>query len=166
MLIPEGLGPAVHLSVSLAVQHPFLRAPSLGCDAEAALASQPDDYRTLILRRAKVTKVLSELKSGLDDEWLSWAPMVHEQIRPVVSRRHVPSCRELSHCTSFIDACLWHAYVLGLRMTGWAEPSLALPAKLTVRVSHSGFATPTGTMNERVLASVGPSGDEKLDAAS
>ena len=147
-LIPEGLGPAAHLSVALTIQHPFLRQPSMGSGADAALASQPEDYRVLIRRREKVTTLLSKLKIALDDEWANWAPLVHERIRPIVSRRHVPFCRELSHCTSFIDNCLWPAYVLGLRMTGWAEPSFALPSKLTTPVRHDGFATPTNAIRQ------------------
>jgi len=73
----------------------------------------------------------------------------------------------VSFVTAFGDVCLWPAYVLGLRMSGWAEPSSVLPVKVTVpSCDENTYITPTGENNRRVIESMGSSGDVNLDRAS
>ena len=72
MLIPEGLGPAAHLSVALAAQHPFLRTPALHPVAEEALESQPSALE-LIAKRNNVVEVLEALAELLLEECLKFS---------------------------------------------------------------------------------------------
>ena len=131
MLVPEGLGPTAHLSVALSLQHPFLRSAPLSSLEECSLAGQHSNPVELIAFRRKASSLLKDLAAALREEWEFWIPFVNEKIRPINERRHVPFCRELSFCTSFGDICLWPSYVHGLPMSGWADPSLVLPTKIT-----------------------------------
>jgi hypothetical protein len=114
-ILPEGLGPAT---------------PELETHVEHAISSQPLP-ETLIARRKRCCEVLVKLCAALQDEWNAWLPRVHCDIRPIVGRRMVPFCREISLVTQFIDIPLWADYVCGLPMAGWACHSMALPPKLT-----------------------------------
>jgi len=167
MLVPEGLGPSTHLAVALSMQHPFLRTPASSVLEQGTLARQQSDPQKLISFRLKAVECMVKLANALKVEYESWLPFVDERIRVIVSKRHIPFCREITFITGFGDLCLWPAYVLGLRMSGWAEPSFVLPVKVTVPFCNAdNHPTSTIVMNHRVLASMGPSGDEALDIAS
>ena len=132
MLVPEGLGPSTHLSVALALQHPFVRVPASSLLEQDTLRRQHADPWGLISSRLKAVDILLLLSDALKAEYEFWLPYVNSDIRPIVARRHIPFCREVSFITAFGDVCLWPAYVLGLRMSGWAEPSSVLPVKMTI----------------------------------
>jgi len=166
-IIPEGLGPVTHLASALAMQHPFLRTTSLSQVSESALKMQDDVPQELINRRSEVAALLQLLATLTSQEWISWLPFVDSRIRPIVGRRNIPFCRELSYCTSHLDLWLWPSYVLGLPMLGWAERSVVLPSKLTRPLDeHPGFSTNSAAMNAKVAATMGPSADSELDLAS
>ena len=166
-IIPEGLGPVAHLKVALSIQHPFLRTTALEPVAEKALEDQHDDPRDLIAFRNEVSKLVSELAAAVEPEWQGWLPFVDERIRPIVGRRNVAFCRELSYCTSHADLLLWPSYVLGLRMIGWAERSAVLPSKTTLPLCEvDDFPTQAEIMNSKILTTIGPSDDSELDDAS
>jgi hypothetical protein len=167
MLVPEGLGPSTHLAVALSLQHPFLRAPASSLLEQSTLARQHSNPKELVLFRLRAVEIMLLLSDALKSEYMLWLPYVGERIRPIVAKRHIPFCREISFVTAFGDLCVWPAYVLGLRMSGWAEPSFVLPTKVTVPSCNvDEYKTPTEDMNNRVLASMGPSGDDALDIAS
>jgi hypothetical protein len=166
-LIPEGIGPVAHLSVALSTQHPFLRRAEMDRHIESALVAQHDSSGDLISHRSMVCDILDDLKTSVVMEWETWLPFVHEDIREIVGRRLVPFCREISFVVQWCDPPLWSDFVQGLPMAGWACPSLALPAKLTIPIAggESVDAVADGH-NRRIFNSVRSSGDPKLDEAS
>jgi hypothetical protein len=167
MLIPEGLGPSTHLAVALGLQHPFIRNPASSLLEQSTLLKQHSAASDMVAFRLKAVDILFRLCDELKLEYESWLPYVHPDIRPIVARRHIPFCREVSLVTGFGDMCLWPAYVLGLRMSGWAEPSSVSPAKVTAPAcDENAYATSTLVNNRRVIDAMGSSGDAKLDHAS
>jgi len=133
---------------------------------EHAISSQPLP-ETLIARRKRCCEVLVKLCAALQDEWNAWLPRVHCDIRPIVGRRMVPFCREISLVTQFIDIPLWADYVCGLPMAGWACHSMALPPKLTApSATVQSIAAVAPGHNSKIFASVQSTGDLKLDMAS
>ena len=166
-LLPEGLGPEAHLKVALEMQHPFARPPELDVHIEDAINAQPSDPGILIARRSEECKVLGLLRDALVQEWEGWLPQINIKIRPIVGRRMVPFCREVSYCIAWMDLGLWPDYVMGLPMTGWACHSLAFPGKLTLPSTELAEITKVDTIhNAKVLSSVSSTGDTKLDMAS
>ena len=165
-ILPEGLGPATHLSVALQTPHPFSRPPELEPHVEHAISSQTGP-ESLIARRLRCCEVLVKLCAALQDEWDAWLPRIHCDIRPIVGRRMVPFCREISLVTQFIDIPLWADYVCGLPMAGWACHSMALPPKLTApSATVQSIAAVAPGHNSKIFASVKSTGDLKLDMAS
>ena len=111
--------------------------------------------------------VLSELRGALCGEWAAWLPHIHKDIREIVGRRMVPFCREVSHAIEWMDPQLWADYVNGLPMTGWACPSMSLPAKLTCpSATLQSVVEVDPSHNLKVISSVKSSGDVDLDMAS
>ena len=104
-IIPEGLGPHAHLAVALQTQHPFSRPPQLEPHVEFAISTQPRP-EALKARRNRCCAALSNLCKALHDEWEAWLPHVHSDIRPIIGRRMVPFCREVSLITLLIDVPL------------------------------------------------------------
>ena len=125
------MGPASHLAVALQTQHPFSRPPQLEPHIEFAISMQPSPD-ALMAQRKRCCAALAKLCAALEIEWSAWLLHVHVDIRPIVGRRMVPFCREVSVITQSNDVPLWSDYVNGLPMAGWACHSLALPPKITV----------------------------------
>ena len=84
-ILPEGLGPATHLSVALQTPHPFSRPPELEPHVEHAISSQPAP-EILIARRKRCCKIVVKLCAALQGEWDAWLPRIHCDIRPIVGR--------------------------------------------------------------------------------
>ena len=62
---------------------------------------------------------------------------------------------------------LWSDYVNGLPMTGWACPSIALPAKLTLpTATFQSISVVDPEHNAKIISSVKSTGDIDLDNAS
>ena len=88
-------------------------------------------------------------------------------IGAIVGRRMAPFCREVSCIVTWGDLQLWADYVNGLLMTGWACPSLALPAKLTPQSSTlQSVAEVNPAHSQKIAPSVKSSGDAELDTAA
>ena len=165
-LLPGGLGPQTHLAVALQTQHPFSRPPQLEPHIERAISNQAGPA-ALRARRDRCCTALVNLCTALRNEWCAWLPHVHRDIRPIVGRRMVPFCREVSCITNFIDVPLWADYVCGLPMAGWACHSLALPPKLTApTASILSISAVAPGHNPKMSGSVKSTGDLKLDMAS
>ena len=111
-ILLEGLGPASHLAVTLQTEHPFSRPPQMDLHVESAITLQPDPH-ALRSRRSRCCDIMSRLCEALNAEWQAWLPYIHRDIRPIVGRRHVPFCREVSFVSKFIDITLWADYVCG-----------------------------------------------------
>ena len=157
VLVPEGHGPSTHLAVALSLQHPFLRMPASSTLEQQTLLRQHSEPTDLVSFRLRAVEIMVLLSDALkNSEYEFWLPWVNENIRPIVAVRHIRFCREVSLITAFDDLCLWPAHILGLRMSGWAEPSSVLPVKVTTPTCDEGaYKTSIEDLNRRVIASMG-----------
>ena len=111
--------------------------------------------------------MLTELRDALCDELAAWLPHVDGSIRPLVGKRMVLLCGEVSVAIEWLYLKLCVDYVNGLPMTGWACTSLSLPAKLTCPTTTlDSVVEVSSSHNSEIASSVKSSGDLALDAVS
>ena len=58
--------------------------------------------------------MLTELRDAMCGGWAAWLPHVDESIRPIVGKRMVPFCKEVSFAIEWLDLQLWADYFNGI----------------------------------------------------
>ena len=168
-LVPEGLGPEEHLRVALQTAHPFTRPSVLPWPCQHAIANQPRCANECNGHRQLMREAIQHLSRIVACEMEILLCHCHPWLQQCISKRNVPFMREISYITSFCDLALWPDYVLGKPMAGWAcrSRSPTVPHKLTEPlVALDCLRMGLHSHNASVLASVGPSGSDKLDEMS
>ena len=167
-MIPDGLSPASHLHVALKIPHPFTRPPSLFGPVEQAIWSQEQDPELVNQRRTCIQAALVRLADSLIQERDFVLTQVHPSVRTVlVANKHiknVPFLREVSFICHARDWALWSEFVLGLPMIGWARRAPTMqPREVFPTSSVENFLDSSMARNAKLLARIGPSGDQALD---
>ena len=167
-LVPDMLGPEVHLDVALRVQHPLTRPPPLFAPVAYAVEHQPDDADELNRQRMQMHEALAHLAEATHAE-ADWpAEMAPLTTRPVLAAggpvKNLAFMREIMTVAGAIDANLLVDFAHGLPMLGWAAhaPTQMRRDRLP-EYSVDDLEANSEQQNRRLIHRTRASGDKELD---
>ena len=167
-LVPDGLTPERHLQTALRVGHPMTAAAAPTDAVGHALQYSIDDPIDAETRRGLMRGALEELEHATIAENEFVLSKVHADVAKVLRAGSRPKqlcfMREVQYCIQAPDSDLAIGMVLGLPMLGWTPPAVGNMQRDTIpAMSIEEWGRDRIERNTRILARLGPSGDDELD---
>ena len=166
-LIPDELGPMLHLKVAHQTKHPFLVSPKLTDPMKYAKMHFINDVDAANSQREEMLNTIKEMALALKDEEKEIMKLVDPFIAPIVGKRAFCFMRELAFCSGFPDHLLMIDLTLGMPAMGWSCRAPTMKVRIAEpQVSLEDLKKDAEEHNTRILKSTKPSKDSKLDMAS
>ena len=166
-LLPDGLGPDLHLRAAHSVAHPFTAQPIPPTPIDYSIKHALRDADAAVSHRETMLKQLEELAAavvGEDDEILK---LVHVFIRPVVAKRRIAFMREVSLAAGWHDPTFLIGLAFGLPALGWACRATTMPTRWAPpEIPISDLLVDLASHNTAIIASTRRSKDKDLDFAA
>ena len=154
-LLPEGLGPKVHLELALELVHPFELPVPLPEHCTYAFKMQEKHVNRVNETRLSVLRVTESLAAACEKcpVFAVAKEHYHWLLKPTLKPRNLPFMREVSWITGFSDLVFLPDYVLGMSTLGWGDAAPRfVPRTSEPLYNMSDFWTDVDQHNERIMA--------------
>ena len=165
-LVPEGLGPLLHLQVVQSMEHPFAKRPRLTAPVEYALRNQlqPEECNA---QRNDMLTALEELAKCMRKEDTEILALIDPFIMPVLAKRSLSFMREVSFASGWHDPMFIVDLAFGLPALGWAPRAPTMQTRFAPpEASIDDLSIGVEAHNSMIISRTVSSKDTDLDWAA